>query len=152
MRVMGHSVAHMAAIRPYVAILIALVLGAMTYSTARPVLAFLKVAQPTRAKVVGIHPCTERPPADGPSRLDRFAECADVAFRAMSGREVVGMVRGWPGRVIRGEQIDLLYEPERPERHARDGLLDLWWVPGLLGIATALVLVRGTVGLGRGYR
>jgi hypothetical protein len=142
----------MAAIRPYLALILALILGAMTYSKAGPVLAFVKVARPAQAKVTGVHSCKERPPSDGSrSNLDGFAECADVQFRAMSGREVLGAVRGWPGRASKGEVIDILYEPERPERIARDGLLDLWWVPGLFGLATALVLVRGTVGLGRQY-
>jgi len=142
----------MAAIRPYLALILALILGMWTYSAARPVIAFVKVARSAQAKVTGIHPCKERPPPDGSrSNLDGIAECADITFRAMSGREVVGVVRGWPGRATKGETLDVLYEPERPERHARDGVLDLWWSPGLLGLCTALVLLRGTVGLGRQY-
>jgi Protein of unknown function (DUF3592) len=142
----------MAAIRPYLALILALILGVMTYSAAKPVLAFVKVAKPAQAKVTGIHPCKERPPPDGSrSNLDGIAECADVTFKALSGREVVGVVRGWPGRATKGETLDILYDPERPERHGRDGILDLWWSPGLLGLCAALILVRGTVGLGRQY-
>jgi len=142
----------MAAIRPYLALVIALILGFMTYSAAAPVLAFVKVARSAQAKVTGIHPCRERPPSDGSrSNLDGIAECADVTFLAMSGRQVQGVVRGWPGRATKGEQLDILYEPERPERIGRDTVLDLWWNPGLLGLCTALILVRGTVGLGRQY-
>lgn len=142
----------MAAIRPYLAIILALILGAATYVSVKPVIAFVKVAQPAQAKVVGTHSCKERPPPDGSrSRLDGIAECADIQFRSMGGRDVRGAVRGWPGRASKGETIDILYDPERPERHARDGILDLWWISGLLGAATAMVLVRGTVGLGRQY-
>ncbi|HEY8209640.1 MAG TPA: DUF3592 domain-containing protein [Myxococcaceae bacterium] len=142
----------MAAIRPYLALIVAIILGAMAYTKAQPVLAFGKVAKPATAKVTGVHSCKERPPPDGSrSNFDGFAECADIAFRAISGREVQGAVRGWPGRSSKGEQIDVLYDPERPERHERDGVLDQWWQPGLFGLATALVLVRGTVGLGRQY-
>jgi hypothetical protein len=141
----------MAAIRPYLALIVALILGVMTYSAAKPVVAFVKVARPAQAKVTGVHPCKERPPAGSRSNLDGIAECADITFKSMSGREVQGTVRGWPGRATKGETLDILYEPERPERHGRDGVLDLWWSPGLFGLATALVLLRGTVGLGRRY-
>ena len=142
----------MAAIRPYLALIIALILGFMTYSAAAPVLAFVKVARSAQAKVTGIHPCRERPPSDGSrSNLDGIAECADVTFLSMSGRQVQGVVRGWPGRATKGETLDILYEPERPERVGRDTVPDLWWNPGLLGLCTALVLLRGTVGLGRRY-
>lgn len=142
--------AHMAAIRPYLALIVALILGVMTYTRARPVLAFVNVAQPATAKVTGVHGCKERPTLNGSqSNFDGFAECADIQFRSASGREVLGVVRGWPGRASKGEVLDILYEPERPERHGRAGILDLWWQPGLFGLATALVLVRGTVGLGR---
>ena len=140
----------MAAVRPYIALLVALILGAMAFSNARPVLSFLKVAKPAQAKVVGIHACSDRSPLDR-SRWDGIAECADIRFRSMGGREVMGMVRGWPGRATKGETIDILYEPERPERHARDGLVDLWWVPGIFAALAALVLVRGTIGMGRQY-
>jgi hypothetical protein len=142
----------MAAIRPYLALILALILGFLTYRAAQPVLAFVKVAKPAPAKVTGIHSCKERPPPDGSrSNLDGIAECADVVFRSMSGREVQGVVRGWPGRATKGEKVDVLYDPERPERHGRDGVVDLWWNPGLFGLATALVLLRGTVGMGRQY-
>lgn len=142
----------MAAIRPYLALIIALIFGVMTYSAAKPVLAFTKVAKPAQAKVTGVHPCKERPPADGSrSNLDGIAECADVTFRTLSGREMLGVVRGWPGRATKGEPLDILYDPEHPERVGRDTVLDLWWNPGLLALCTALILVRGTVGLGRQY-
>jgi hypothetical protein len=142
----------MAAIRPYLALIVALILGVMTYTGVGPVLSFVNASQPATAKVTGVHSCKERPPPDGSrSNFDGFAECADIRFRAMSGREVLGVVRGWPGRASKGEVLDILYEPERPERHGRSGILDLWWQPGLFGLATALVLVRGTVGLGRQY-
>jgi len=134
----------------YLAIAVAAILGVAAYSTARPTLDFLRAAQPAHAQVGGIHPCKDRPPPGGRrSRLDGIAECADVQFRSMGGREIQGMVRGWPGRATKGETIDVLYDPESPERHGRDGVLDLWWGPGLLGMAAALVLLRGTVGMGR---
>ena len=142
----------MAAIRPYLAILLAIILGAAAYISLKPTLAFTKVARPAEAKVIGIHPCQERGPPDGSrSRLDGIAECADIRFKAMSGREVMGAVRGWPGRATKGETIEILYVPEQPERHGRDSVLDLYGIPVLLALAAALVLVRGTVGLGRAY-
>src|SRR3954453_11236577 len=68
-------VAHMAAIRPYLALLGALILGVMTHTRARPVLAFVTVSQPATAKVTGVHGCKERPPPDGSrSNFDGFAE------------------------------------------------------------------------------
>ncbi|HVE86013.1 MAG TPA: DUF3592 domain-containing protein [Myxococcales bacterium] len=141
----------MRAISPYLSIILALVLGFAAYASARPTLAFVKGAQPAEAKVVGVHPCRERPPPGSRSNLDGFAECADIQFRAASGREVSAGVRGWPGRATKGEKIDVLYDPQHPEWCMRDGVLDLWWIPGLLGVFAALILVRGTAGLGRGY-
>lgn len=135
---------------PYLALLLGVALGASAYMAAQPTLAFVKMAQPVEAKVIGIHSCKDRPPPGPPSRLDGIAECADVQYRSFTGGMATGTVRGWPGRATKGETIDILYVPERPELLGRDGALDLWWIPGLLGLAAALVLVRGTVGLGRG--
>ena len=142
----------MAAVRPYLALIFAVILGVATYVSVKPQLAFAKVARPAKAKVIGVHSCSERPPPDGSrSRLDGIAECADIRFRSMGGREVVSMVRGWPGRATKGEELDILYEPERPERCTRDSVLDQWWISAVLALSTALVLIRGTVGLGRRY-
>jgi hypothetical protein len=134
----------------YLSVVIGVALAAAAYLAAKPTLAFLDVALPATGKVVAVRGCTEGAPPFYRTKLDPIAECATVVFKAASGREVIGTVRGWPGRANKGELVDVLYDPNDPDRHGRTGLVDLWWFPGLLGIAAALTLLRGTVGLGRG--
>jgi hypothetical protein len=136
---------------PYLAILLAALLGVGAFVTARPAWKLVSTAQRATAKVVDVYDCTARPArTEERGRLDRFAECADITFLAASGRLVVTTVRGWPGRFDRGELRDVLYDPMDPDRAHLDSRISIWSVPVLLGVAAVLVLLRGTVGMGRG--
>ena len=90
---------------------------------------------------------------DSTATLGKFMRGGTIApglFHATVGTLVAGMSAF--GRRVRiyGDMVDILYDPENPDHHGRDGTLDLFWGPALLGLAAAFVLVRGTVGLGRG--
>jgi hypothetical protein len=130
-------------LRPYLALVLAVLLGAGAFVTGRPVYKFVRSAQQATAKVGQVYDCPE------PSRLG-VSECAATSFTTVSGRQVIATLRGWPGRFERGEQREVLYDPMDPERARLDSLISLWTVPALFAVAAALVLIRGTVGMGRG--
>lgn len=137
---------------PYLAIVLAVLLGAGAFVTGRPAWRFSSAAQRASAKVVDVYDCDARPVGRPGERqpLDGVAECADVGFQTASGRLVVTTLRGWQGRFERGERWDVLYDPMDPDRARLDSRISIWWMPVLFAVAAVLVLIRGTVGMGRG--
>jgi hypothetical protein len=113
---------------------------------------FLAGAQPATGTVTDVREETRRSHGSGSrgSRTYRF-QCPVVRFRTQDGREIEDLKLEPPGSWSRyeiGQEIDLLYDPLRPEEARIKSSAGLWLLPIIFtAIGSVFVLVGAAVGL-----